>query len=413
MIVLRCAWARTAVASAVILATVTGCPVCQTDADCNDNDRCTRDECLGGACVNHPDCTANNQCNDGDPTTTDLCLNGCCANITDEPCADIDRCDDNDPCTVDWCDFVTGDCINEPVVCDSGLGCDPNTGSCPPPPGDLTVWLPPSENLGTVDQQDGGLLGVGVVVRCEVLSSSYDEFSLSYSWSLASGPSGGWETVQSPPLGHDGPGPPESYAELGVERNAQGLFVAGTYRWECGVRAPDGQTAEAFTSLTLSVVAGVCTIDGDCDNGDFCDGVEACDLATGSCVDGTPPCDLNEVCYEDTDSCEGEPPEPCYTPGVPVERRVEVTPPSGTFAYAPEDSPPEGWDTSNVSDSGEFDASTGKVKWLFFDDMPRVLSYTATPPIGATGAACFEGTVDFNGETVEPMQDYCIGHCEE
>jgi hypothetical protein len=44
----------------------------------------------------------------------------------------------------------------------------------------------------------------------------------------------------------------------------------------------------------------------DCDDGLFCNGVEVCaeDEGQGVCSPGTPPCDENEICSEDTDSCE-------------------------------------------------------------------------------------------------------------
>ena len=46
---------------------------------------------------------------------------------------------------------------------------------------------------------------------------------------------------------------------------------------------------------------GECTVDADCDNGEFCDGVETCDTATGTCQDGTQPsCDDGVGCTEDS-----------------------------------------------------------------------------------------------------------------
>ena len=57
-----------------------------------------------------------------------------------------------------------------------------------------------------------------------------------------------------------------------------------------------------------------CTIDADCDNGSFCDGVEVCNA--GTCEAGTPPvcnndglfCNGVEACNEATDNCAGTPP---------------------------------------------------------------------------------------------------------
>ncbi len=56
--------------------------------------------------------------------------------------------------------------------------------------------------------------------------------------------------------------------------------------------------------------APVCTQDSDCDNGDFCDGAETCDIPSGICQPGTAPdCDDGvsctvDSCNETTDSCD-------------------------------------------------------------------------------------------------------------
>ncbi len=62
-----------------------------------------------------------------------------------------------------------------------------------------------------------------------------------------------------------------------------------------------------------------CRSDGDCDDGLFCNGSERCDVATGQCLAGTPPCTAAAHCNETTDRCEqcsvpfdcGAPPAPC------------------------------------------------------------------------------------------------------
>jgi len=57
-----------------------------------------------------------------------------------------------------------------------------------------------------------------------------------------------------------------------------------------------------------------CKEDLDCDDGLWCNGLETCDLATGECVDGTPPdcsddlfCTVNETCDEGLDQCVSDP----------------------------------------------------------------------------------------------------------
>ncbi|MBN1511316.1 MAG: hypothetical protein JXB13_04825, partial [Phycisphaerae bacterium] len=45
-----------------------------------------------------------------------------------------------------------------------------------------------------------------------------------------------------------------------------------------------------------------CETDADCDDGVFCNGAETCDVESGDCVDGTPPC-AEELCVEEDDMC--------------------------------------------------------------------------------------------------------------
>ena len=90
-----------------------------------------------------------------------------------------------------------------------------------------------------------------------------------------------------------------------------------------------------------------------------------------------------------------------YTAGAPVAVSIQVNPDGGTGAYAVEDTPPNGWTVSAVGQNGDFDATNGKVKWgPFFDDDARTLTYTATPPAGASGAATFSGVASFDGANV-------------
>lgn len=87
-----------------------------------------------------------------------------------------------------------------------------------------------------------------------------------------------------------------------------------------------------------------------------------------------------------------------YTAGSPINVSINATPTTTTAAYAVEDLPPTGWVITNISNSGVFDNTTGKVKWgPFFDNTPRTLTYTATPPAGTTGAQTFTGTFSVDG----------------
>lgn len=51
-----------------------------------------------------------------------------------------------------------------------------------------------------------------------------------------------------------------------------------------------------------------CTIDEDCDDGNFCNGAETCDAPNCTCEPGTDPCPTDTTCNEDTDNCYPIPP---------------------------------------------------------------------------------------------------------
>ncbi|MGB2985243.1 MAG: IPTL-CTERM sorting domain-containing protein [Phycisphaerae bacterium] len=91
-------------------------------------------------------------------------------------------------------------------------------------------------------------------------------------------------------------------------------------------------------------------------------------------------------------------PDNC-SPDVTLTVSIAIDPPDGTLNYALEDSPPAGWtNIDSISDGGVYDSENHKVKWgAFFDDLSRTVTYDITPPGGATGTQCFDGTVSFDG----------------
>jgi uncharacterized delta-60 repeat protein len=92
---------------------------------------------------------------------------------------------------------------------------------------------------------------------------------------------------------------------------------------------------------------------------------------------------------------------PVFVPGEPMTVRVSVSPASDGQSYAVEDQPPAGWTVTAITDGGEFDAVNNKVKWgPFLDRQPRILSYGATPPVGAGNLATFAGLASFDGSGV-------------
>jgi len=102
-----------------------------------------------------------------------------------------------------------------------------------------------------------------------------------------------------------------------------------------------------------------------------------------------------------------------YTAGQPFTVTVETTPNDQTLSYAVEDTPPAGWGVSGISDGGVFDAVHGKVKWgPFFDNTPRTLTYTLTPPDPSSGPASFAGTASFDGNNEIVAGDRMTAPCD-
>lgn len=73
-----------------------------------------------------------------------------------------------------------------------------------------------------------------------------------------------------------------------------------------------------------------------------------------------------------------------------------------------EEAPPTGWIVGAVSNSGEWDEASGKVKWgpFFAPSVPTALSYEITPT-DPPGPGCFEGLASFDGADDAIGGDQC------
>jgi hypothetical protein len=91
-----------------------------------------------------------------------------------------------------------------------------------------------------------------------------------------------------------------------------------------------------------------------------------------------------------------------YLPGFALTVSNLVTPGNLVQTYAVQDSPPAGWNVSNISHGGAFDAVNGLVKWggTLLSTTPFVLTYQVLPPAGATGTVSFTGQAQFDTATV-------------
>lgn len=86
-----------------------------------------------------------------------------------------------------------------------------------------------------------------------------------------------------------------------------------------------------------------------------------------------------------------------YVPGGrPLAVSLDCRPdPSDVVTHAVEETYPEGWTVSLISDGGV--DSEGVIRWLFLDGTPRVLRYETTPGEASAGPAAFVGTISSDG----------------
>jgi hypothetical protein len=100
---------------------------------------------------------------------------------------------------------------------------------------------------------------------------------------------------------------------------------------------------------------------------------------------------------------------PVYGGGVSnIAVSIKINRPPGVAAVGLEDLPPAGWPVSNISNPGSLDPQNGKVKWFFFGPSPSSVSYELAVPGSASGPACFEGDVSFDGLDRPITGDACV-----
>ncbi len=99
-----------------------------TALDCDDDNPCTADSCVNGACVNAE--LNGVSCNDGNECTiNDTCANGVCQGSGNPNCClDNDDCDDGNQCTIDTCNLQTGQCSS--AAANNGFACNADNNGC-------------------------------------------------------------------------------------------------------------------------------------------------------------------------------------------------------------------------------------------------------------------------------------------
>jgi hypothetical protein len=88
---------------------------------------------------------------------------------------------------------------------------------------------------------------------------------------------------------------------------------------------------------------------------------------------------------------------------------ITINPPQDVAAVGLEDLPPAGWPVSNISNGGARDVQSGKIKWgPSFGTIPSSVSYELGVPGSASGPACFDGDVSFDGLDRPITGDACV-----
>ncbi|MGD2110002.1 MAG: dockerin type I domain-containing protein [Phycisphaerae bacterium] len=203
-------------------------------------------------------CTSDAECDDRDPCTTDRCAGGVCENETvgdGTPCANGQFCDGDELCVAGVCEAGSPRDCDDDIDCTND-SCDEVTDACQHDPLDSLCedGNPCTDDVCEVD------LGCAFV-----------------------------------------PNDANDCADLvfcnGVEHCVSGVCEPGT--------PPSCDDGVACTLDSCDVVTDACRFDPQdtvCDDGAYCNGVEACDVDLG-CVAGDEPCGPGLICDEDADRC--------------------------------------------------------------------------------------------------------------
>lgn len=225
--------------------------------ECDDGNECTVDACASATgCMHDPVA-------DGTPCYAGSCSGGTCA----VGCASDADCSLGLACTVEQCDIATGDCTQtfNDAVCDDGDACN-GVETC----------------TGTFGNGYTGC-GPGVPLECDddnvCTTDSCDPSSGCVHATLADG------------------------TQCELPAGKIGTCTGGS----CAGCTADEDCDDGFPCTTdqCDTASGLCTndpVDGACDDGDVCNGAEACDPRVG-CVSGTElDCDDYDKCT--SDSCD-------------------------------------------------------------------------------------------------------------
>lgn len=253
------------------------CASCLADDQCNDNNECTSNACVAGACVFTP-LPAGTNCGPLDQTIStcnlqDTC-NGqgaCLPNLAPNgtPCPDADLCNGTETC-------LNGLCTPGTAPCTGQLVCDPADGSC----------------KCTTDAQCSDGLFCNGVERCVIPNGETVGTCM---------PAAVADPCAATPRT---PACDEATDTCRCTANAQcndSLFCTGTETCVNGACVSSGNPC---TSLGLACNEGAdrcdCDDNGDCDQSQFCAPMVC---TGGQCVAGPPRCPTGQQCDERNNRC--------------------------------------------------------------------------------------------------------------
>ncbi|HNO78378.1 MAG TPA: hypothetical protein PKN33_09995 [Phycisphaerae bacterium] len=302
------------------------CDTCTIDADCDDGnfcngaETCNVDTCVAGTAQ----CQAAGQvCNETtdacDPDGSDCNNNGIgdatdisggtsddlnANNVPDEcdECVFDGDCDDGLYCNgVESCNTDT--CVAGTAPCAAGQTCDEDTDSCPPTGADCNNnGIGDATDIAGATSDDVNVNGIpDECDECTVDGDCDDGLFCN-----------GAETCDTDTCvaGMN----PCTGGEICDE-----IGDACVINTDCNSNGVDdaldiaGATSDDVNANNVPDECDECLVDGDCDDGAYCNGAETCDV--DRCVAGMLPCVVGQTCEEATDSCEPNG-DDCNTNGI-------------------------------------------------------------------------------------------------
>ena len=97
-------------------------------------------------------------------------------------------------------------------------------------------------------------------------------------------------------------------------------------------------------------------------------------------------------------------------PSVTFTVTVAIDASPGTNSAGVEETPPDGWSVSQISDGGTWDDGQQEIKWgpFFEPSIPEQVTYDVTPPDVASGPQCFSGIAVFDTGSLPIAGDQCV-----